>query len=859
MRGISRKLQYIKNIFSRQKPEQGPNTEEKWTADFGKIKNNRFDIISETSHDANIIKNLSSSHSLLLGIKKTGCIAWSGIQDFNYRDLVISASIRIDAESGYGAGGIFFRMVDSGTYYSFLISNKDYYRLDLVRNGMPLPLIGWTELPVIPDAEKTLDFSIINFGKSIIITIGGQWAGEISDPSIPEGCIALAAVSYNEDRDAAKKNEENNEADDPYTVKIYLDSLTIESRFDEVSAEYDKHHDEQNIDPRTRINLANTFAAINHHSAALAQLQKCSENPSYKKTQADLLLAGKLSLALELYPEAEAYIKECYGMDPKSPEAKESLVETAKILDINRRYKELKKFSKTAIKEKPKDPVLHNLQGHAFWNLNEYENAAKSYEKAFQLDEELIKNTGGTYTANIHAAGIYAKNAANVYNTMGKKEEALELYFKAGRSFLNTGNYNDLGSIIPILLTLGEKNWEARGLAGKWAFAVEDWNMAESEFKNAEKLRSKIKPKPKEDSALVFLEALLFIRFGKHKEALPLLRKAVKLEKDYGLYQFRLAETLFYINNDPSEKEMLDSMNKALELSEKENPADGLFGWVNHFAALISVRNEKPDEAEVYLKKAANILGEDPGGIILNIEGDILVKQNRYEEAAEKYKKALEADPSNPGYNLSYALCLIEMGQYGEADELLVNIPSPDPAVLEMISYVAVKKGEYARAEEACRRALDIDPLHAPSLLSLGNLLLNQAKYEECGEIIERLDNQFAKAKGTGLNENLKKGLNELRYKADELIYDNIGCASCDRSWKVLKFPPPLPVLRLYDIPPDELPAGTCPECEKTYCIGCAKKRVDKSGRFICPSCKKTLKLNNEGLKKLLYDWDMNK
>jgi hypothetical protein len=56
-------------------------------------------------------------------------------------------------------------------------------------------------------------------------------------------------------------------------------------------------------------------------------------------------------------------------------------------------------------------------------------------------------------------------------------------------------------------------------------------------------------------------------------------------------------------------------------------------------------------------------------------------------------------------------------------------------------------------------------------------------------------------------------------------------------------------------MPPDELPAGTCAACGTSYCIGCARERLDDRGRFICPVCGRPLKLINEGLKKIVADW----
>jgi predicted RNA-binding Zn-ribbon protein involved in translation (DUF1610 family) len=56
-------------------------------------------------------------------------------------------------------------------------------------------------------------------------------------------------------------------------------------------------------------------------------------------------------------------------------------------------------------------------------------------------------------------------------------------------------------------------------------------------------------------------------------------------------------------------------------------------------------------------------------------------------------------------------------------------------------------------------------------------------------------------------------------------------------------------------MPPDDMPAGTCPECGKTYCVGCRREALDEMGRFTCPDCGKTLKLTDEGLRSLLSAW----
>jgi len=876
---VFRKLVKLRNILRRQRPEPDETeiTEEKWTADFSKPKHTRFDIKSESSYDANLRKNLfDPGYSMALALKKTGCIAWTEAPEQRYRDLAISGSIRIDARGGYGAGGMFFRMLDSETYYSFLISNRNYFRLDVVRNGMPSPLVGWTELPLSTGAtlapDQTVDFSIIAYGNHIVILLKGRWVAEVDDSSIQEGNIGFAAASYESGDPTYMVIRES---ENVYTVEVFLESFSLDSRFDGVSSLYEKWHDNPDIDSKARLNLAETFAAMKQYSAAMAQLQKAWDINGHKKTQGEFLFAGRLAQELGLLTEAENFISECFQEDINSQEGKEALAEMAKILYAGERFKELKDFCAESIKVKPDDPMLLNFQGHAYWNSGKYKQAVKAYSAAFELDKE---------------NGIFAKNAANVYDVMGRKKDAVKKYIEAGKAFLQTGNYSDLGLLVPKLLSLGEDDWEARSLAGKWAFAVEDWKMAKEEFALAESLRNAKRPKPGKDGAQVFLEALLLIMAGKRKDALPLLEEAAALEKGYALFHFRLAENIFLLNDDSNDPQMLKEMETALALSQNENSDgensadkenEGLSGWINNFTAQVALKNGDLDAAARHLEIASSVLGDvpsvrvnqgvlfylqgsldkaletlsaekkdDPEGIMANCAGNLLVRSRRFEEADEKYRQALSCQGDNIEYLCNRASCLMELDLYGEADNLLTlaHLKAPSPDLLEMISYVAAKKGEYPRAEQACYSALEIDPNHAPSLISLGWILVDQGKKTEAVDILRRLDKMV-------LNDSSAKSTEEFRSHLQGLFYMTIECASCRRNWKVRRECKPAPSIRLQAMPPDELPAGSCLDCGKTYCVGCAREHLDSAGRFVCPACGRALKLVNEGLKQIVHDW----
>jgi tetratricopeptide (TPR) repeat protein len=876
MSSILRKLQYLRNLISKQKPEPDKIVEEIWTADFSRKKLARFDTKSETSYEANLRMNqYDENYSLVLALKKPGCIAWTEAPECHYRDMVLSAAIRIDSMGGYGAGGVLFRMVDSETYYSFLISNKSYFRLDLVRNGMPFPLVGWTELPLSTGTElatdQSVDFSIIAYGSHIVILVRGRWAAEVSDASLPEGTIAFTAASY-ESGDPTYSVIHKEEDSSYYSTEAFLQSLTVDSHIDEAAALYEKWRDSPDIDPRARFRLAESFAALNQNNAALVQLRKCWDSSGHEKSQPELLLAGQLAQLLGLMTDAESYIGECFQANVGSPEGKIALVEMAKILYEGDRFEELRDYCSEAVKIKGDEPLLWNFQGHASWNLREYEKAAEAYSKAFELESQ---------------NGIYAKNAANIYEIMSQPKEALAHYLLAGRAFLQTGNYNDLGLLVPKLLSVGRNNWEARNLIGKWAFAIEDWEMAKKEFAKSDELRTGRQPSPPKDSAQCFLEALLFIREGKRRDALPLLEEAVALEKEYALFHFRLAESIFLLKDDPNDPRMLEELNLALALSKDSGISDsptedeGVTGWINNFAAQVDLRKGNLDAAAKHIEKAVAVLGDlpavrvnqgvlyylrgninkaldalsavkrdDPEGVMANCAGNLLVRSKRFEEADEKYRQALSADSDNIEYLYNRASCLMELERHGEADTLLARAHriAPSPSILEMISYVAAKKGEYDRAEEACRLALEMDRNHVPSLLSLAWVLLTLNRQKETVEIIRQLEKMV-------LNKDSEKSLDELKSRMDEQSHHTIKCAACERSWKVPRESPFVQSMRLFAMPPDDLPAGSCPDCRKTYCIGCAKKNLDEKGRFICPDCNQPLKLSNNGLKKIVHDW----
>ncbi|MDR2376691.1 MAG: tetratricopeptide repeat protein [Treponema sp.] len=859
MIGFWDRLRILPRFFYRILQGRGRNTgdeirEEFWETDFSKPGKTRFDIKSENAYDAYLLKGAGGktrNSALALGLKKSACLAWVEGSGYHCGDMVLKARLRLDCKGGYGAAGIIFRQIDEGTYYMVLLSSGGHFRLDVVRNNTPLALIGWTECDA-PASAGAMELTIIARGARMLLLINGRWAGEIDDASIAQGHLSFALASYR----AGQTGETT------YVAEAFLDYLSVDTRVAVVEARaWDISTGKNPVPRESRLRLAGTFAAMGQSVPALVQLQKLWESSG--RGQEDLLLAARLAQVLEHYDEAEEYIGAALALSGGDPANSGILAEEkAKILYARGRRTELRDYVAEVLKTHGPSVVLLTLLGHAFWELGNYQEAGSAYDRAFELDS---KN------------GLLAANAANVYDLLGEREKALDRYLAAGRSYLEMDNYGDLGTLIPKILALGRDRWEAHALAGKWAFGIEDWETADKEFKLAGTLQKKAGI-PAKDPALCFLRGLLLIRQGKRRKALPLLEEAARLAPDYGLFYFRLAETRYLLDNNPADPRLRADLEKALSLSDE---AGETWGWANNLAAQLSLAEGNTEAAAEYLEKAATALGERPPvlvnravyqylrgfldkalaildtdrgldteGLMANCAGNLLVRSERLEEAHTWYQRALAIAPDNQEFLINCASCLIKMGQYGEADTLLARAHShaPSPAVLELITYVAVKKGEYYRAESACNAALELDSAHVPSLRSLGWLFCTSRRWDEAGAILARLEALTCSEEDVEHRE-------ELQRRILEGTTQLIPCAACGRTWRIPLDPPPVSFLRLVAMPPDEIPAGTCPSCGTSYCIGCAKEHVDTGGRFTCPNCGKPLKLINEGLKKIVADW----
>lgn len=830
-------LRLLRRFFRRDEVDEDTIPEERWTADFSKPRAARFLEERGTGYAAAF-----RGKALELKLEKGHMLAWVENPLFRYANAVVEASFRVPAGEGspapYAAAGILFRYSDGGSYYALLVSNKGLFRVDAVFNGTPLPLIGWTETPEPIDLNAGVRVRIIALGDRLSFAIDDLWAGEVSDSTLSEGRVAFAAASYDETPGVAAR----------------LEHFRIDSRPMETEAAHYRWNSYIRVDPESRRRLARTFLGMDQALSALVQIKrlwrtdtKGGSNPH--RSAADLLFASECALRLSLYAEAEEYLDRCVEAAGFADEGRRAVAEKAKLLYLTNRFAELREHAEAAVGLYPEDATLATLLGHAYWNLGAWERAAAAYDEARQLDPE---------------NGIVAQNAARALERSGDVEAAFSRYLDAARAFLKAEAYDDLALVLPRLRELKPGDPSVLAISGKRAYAVEDWAAAEKSLAAA----LAAFPKGEEDSAALYLLALLRIRAGKRKEALPLLERAAALESGFAAYRFRLAETRFLLSGDPSDAAMEADLAEALRLAPEDGWTANLAGQValargdlEEAARRLALAAEKlPGEEAVAVNRAelAFLRGDaegalslldrdDPEGTLANAAGNLLVRLERWEEADAAYRKALGRKPDDPDYLRNRASCLVRLGLYGEADDALSRLVEIDagPRTLDLIAYVAIKKGEYPRAEAAYRVGLERDPADPSLLAGLAWTYLSMARWKSAEETVRALEEAAGKD---------APAVAELRDRLTEATTRIVSCASCDKFWRVPKDSKSAPAFRLVAEPPDHLPAGTCPSCGKTYCIECGKKHLT-DGRFVCPSCSERLKLMDEGLKGLLADW----
>jgi len=284
------------------------------------------------------------------------------------------------------------------------LSNRGYFRFDVVFNRNPVHLIEWTPLPEA--VEDTTELRIIARDSTFSFYLSDEWLAEMTDDTLKAGYIGFAAQNY----------EEENEG------SFFLDNIKIESRPVEVEQEYLRWTRYIPVPPESRITLARTFTDMAKYSEAVAQLKSVVKQiPDSVET---LLLLARAYTQLKAYPEGLACLDRVLELQPEDPQMP---LEKADVLFLNGDFLICRDYIESILARYPEDAQLRNLLGGCEYNLGNWEKAGARYREAAELDSE---------------NSVFRVSLARCQERAGDTESALQTYFDAARRLFRQELYD---------------------------------------------------------------------------------------------------------------------------------------------------------------------------------------------------------------------------------------------------------------------------------------------------------------------------------------------------------------------------------------------------------------------------------
>jgi len=886
-------LAFIRNLFRKEEaPEPGAVVQELWAAELSGERRGRFVAAKGEGYQARY-----ADEALELDLAKPDLFAWTEAEPYRYSDFMLEGELEFPPPGSgeaapHSACGFLFRYQDDSNFYSVLVSNRGFYRLDAVFNGKPRALIAWTEVPAAgrdggaePEATGSSpsarpgstgsSLRLIARGSHFTVVVDGLWAGEAVDETFREGRIAFAAQNYGEGRRA----------------RFRLESCLLESRPVEVETWYYRWNYYIIPDSAARKALATTFFAMGEHLAAAIQLRKIERR---RPLEADeLFLKAEVCLRLELLDEAAEALDACLAAEPSRREA---LEEKANLLYLRGRSLELRDWLASLRREGAVGAALADsarlagLSGHARFSLGDYPGAAAEYRRAADLGA-----AGGADEA------LMRMNEARAWDQAGRKDEAAEAYLKAARLFYAQEADDDLALALGRLSALKPRGAGLKEMKAKVLYR-------QGRTEEAGKLLAELAHRGSEDSAVHYLLGLVQAGKGERGEALASFERALALEPDYPLYTFRYAESLYLAGRD-----CRAALARALELGPRD-------GWTLNLAGQVALAAGELAEARSRLEAARAVLPEAPEPALnlaelesregrleaalavlapfpesapcRNQAGNVLSRaasaerseasaepaeasaepaearrDELLERAAREYEAATGLDPNRPEYQENLAAVYLELDRYSDAEARVRRAldlsqgrdgsGKPSARACLLAGNLASVYGDRPRAEAAYRLGLESSPGDVPLLAALGSSYLSARDFPKARSCVEELRGErprrAAAPRDRSPGPEAIAAAERLEAAILESSTEAFSCASCGRTWRVPKDLPAQSGASIRAMPPDDSPAGACPACGKVYCIACRKDSLVEN-RFTCPDCGQALKLGDNRLRYLVRE-----
>ena len=379
------------------------------------------------------------------------------------------------------------------------------------------------------------------------------------------------------------------------------------------------------------------------------------------------------------------------------------------------------------------DAELNHLYGQVLHDLGKLDRAITHYRRSLRitpLNAELRRDLGVAYETKswLKEASESFREAVKLdpgdelaHSCLGRVLRAQGENLPALRHFLVAARLK-LTRPLRALLRKGEsapvnasKVDDPKLVEGRKAY--EDKRFAEAETH----VRTLLEANPRSADALI-LYARICGKTRRLDEAIRYARHAVASESSNPDAQLALGELL--IAADVLD-EAAACFEAALQIDPEHAKAHASLAW-------IAQRRDKDAEAERLIRRALEL---DPASAhINNVCAYVLLSQARFGEAEAYCREAIKLDPASAGAYLNLARSLRERGLLDEARAMVargIEHLADEATSFSHLAYLELELGDTEAAIEHTRRALSLEPRHLDAHMTLANLLLLSARYEE--------------------------------------------------------------------------------------------------------------------------------
>lgn len=365
------------------------------------------------------------------------------------------------------------------------------------------------------------------------------------------------------------------------------------------------------------------------------------------------------------------------------------------------RYEKAAELFRQAIQENPKSAPAYLWYGLTMVQLKDYPEAAKSFDKAFELNPsypEKIKRKENLKTlvwVGYMGATDRLVREKRFEEALGYAKRAIEMdpqnyraYTTLARIYVGLKDYEKLKTTAQKLFILRKESPEAYTLLGVYYFSKEEWDSALTYYSKAiegfnkgieetkKKLSTTLNLNESQTDSLS-LRLISLHKKGKRRLLTNYIKDSLSLKPPQSFMVSRAADRLYgytgelgtcYLRAGAAsiKKDSFKLAEKFFEEALKINPED--YDAVYNLG-IVKYQLKKDEEALKFFNRAKEVYSDDEwlwiyiGGVLINLK--------RYEEAISSLEKCLNLNPKNREAYRLMALAYRDKGDTKKAFEML--------------------------------------------------------------------------------------------------------------------------------------------------------------------------------------------